>query len=194
MTDDHVFDEESHRYSRGSVEYISVTQVLQATGFVDTTWFTEEGRFRGHAVHLACHYDDLGTLLPDSVHVDFQGYLDAYRKFKSDTGFSVEQSEVPLFDDLRFLAGTPDKVGTFRGKPRLSIVDIKTGAVAAWTGIQLSGYELLLARPVPVDRYGLALRPDGTYALVPFHDHTDCGIFKAALACAMWQKNHGRKI
>jgi hypothetical protein len=40
--------------------------------------------------------------------------LNAWLQFKHDTGFIVEQSEVPMMSTKYLFAGTPDKIGQFQ--------------------------------------------------------------------------------
>ena len=91
----------------------SVTEILTAENFIDTTWFTDYVRNRGSNIHLACHLDDTGELDEDTIGEVERPYLEAWRKFKHESGFIVEQSEVPMANLHYMFAGTPDKVGCF---------------------------------------------------------------------------------
>jgi hypothetical protein len=91
----------------------SVTEILTAEGFIDTTWFNDYVRERGSNIHLACHLDDIGDLDEDTVGEVERPYLEAYRKFKRESGFVVEESEVPKANLQYRFAGTPDKIGHF---------------------------------------------------------------------------------
>ena len=46
-----LFDPEKHEYRVNSVLYPSVTEILSEMGFIDRTWFTEDGRLRGKLTH-----------------------------------------------------------------------------------------------------------------------------------------------
>ena len=50
-------DRETHTYTPNLP---SVTEILRSVGLIDATWYTEEARQRGTAVHLACEYWDSG--------------------------------------------------------------------------------------------------------------------------------------
>jgi hypothetical protein len=68
----------------------------------------------------------------------------------------------------------------------LAIPDIKSGAVQAWTGLQLAGYEILCGQRV--NRFGVQLTEDGKYKLIPFTDRNDRGVFMAALSTWWWKE------
>lgn len=174
------FDEESHRYFLYGKPLPGVTSVLKDVGFVDDRFYTEEGRIRGQAVHLATHYYDTGVLDPESLHPKIQGYFEAYLRFLRETKFQVVFSESRVCHrDFRY-AGTNDKVGFLFGRPAL--VDIKTGDIAFWAAFQLAAYAACY--PYPLARYGLRLFPDGRYKLIPFEDKNDFSVFLAALTTA----------
>lgn len=107
------YNEEGHLYSAGSFLLPSVTHILQSEGFIDDTWFNDYVRDRGSNIHLACHLDDINDLDEDTVGKVERPYLDAYRKFKRESGFVVEESEVPKANIELMFAGTPDKIGHF---------------------------------------------------------------------------------
>jgi hypothetical protein len=107
------FDKEGHAYEHEGRRLSSVTGILLAEGFIDTTYFTEYGRDKGSFIHLACHYDDIGDLDEDTLDPEIKHYLDAYRRFKTESGFIVERSEPPMMSTKYLYAGTPDKIGVF---------------------------------------------------------------------------------
>ena len=57
------FDEAAHVYTVAGVERPSVTQILKDAGLIDTTWYTDEARQRGRAVHLAAQFLDEDDLI-----------------------------------------------------------------------------------------------------------------------------------
>ena len=108
-----VYNKEGHLYSDGSSLLPSVTHILQSEGFIDATWFNDYVRDRGSNIHLACHLDDINDLDEDTVGEVERPYLEAYRKFKRESGFVVEESEVPKANLKLMFAGTPDRLGHF---------------------------------------------------------------------------------
>jgi hypothetical protein len=108
------FTEEGHCYmTKGGKNLPSVTGILLAEGFIDTQWFSEYGRTRGSYVHLARHLDDIGELDESTIDPVIAPYLEAWRRFKRESGFVVDQSEVPLQNMLYGYAGRPDVIGHF---------------------------------------------------------------------------------
>ena len=107
------FSPDNHSYTHEGIVYPSVTQILQAEGFINTDWYDDYSRDRGSLVHLTTHYDDTEELDEESVDDVIWPYLKAWRKFKKETGFVIEQIEVPLVNPAFSYAGTPDRIGTF---------------------------------------------------------------------------------
>lgn len=107
------FNEEGHVYTSGGVTLPSVTGILTAEGFIDGRFYDEFSRTRGDYVHKATHYDDTESLDYESLDPVIKPYLDAWRRFKKESGFVVEQSEEPKQSLLYHYAGTPDVIGHF---------------------------------------------------------------------------------
>lgn len=165
----------------------SVTEVLREQGLIDTTWLTEEGRWRGSAVHRACELDDLDDLDESSVPGGILPYLEAHRKFRRDCCAHWEEIERRRTHPIRHYTGKPDRYGKING--RTAVVDLKTGAPAPATAIQLAGYAELFDSPVR--RYSLELRANGSYSLREHSDVGDRSVFLGALASLQWRHRHG---
>jgi len=120
------FTEDGHIYTFEGVVLPSVTQILEAEGAVDTTFYDEYSRHRGSMVHLATHLDDTGELDEDSVDPVIRPYLEAWRRFKRESGFTVEYSEVPMMSTAYRYAGTPDVLGRFpeNNGPARAVVEL----------------------------------------------------------------------
>lgn len=181
------FNPESHSYTIDGQPAPSVTQILAAMGFVDSTWFTDYGRERGKLVHRIIHWHITGELDETTIDPALQGYFDAWLLFEKETGFVSTATEKPMGSVLHRFCGTPDHIGALYGYE--SVIDCKTGAIAPWVGIQLAGYEILYGKG-PLKRYALHLKEDGKYSLKAFTDRQDRNIFLSALACYQWQKNN----
>jgi len=183
------FDPEKHEYRSGGVRVPSVTQILHAEGFIDTTWFTEHGRDRGRYVHKIIHWYITGDLDEDTIDPALRPYLDAWLRFTKDIGFVSEVVEKPFVSESYRFAGTPDHVGALNGHN--AVLDVKTGAIQPWTALQLAGYEILIKNP-SIERFSLQLTEDGKYKLAHHKDRQDRNIFLSALSCYYW-KNNNRK-
>jgi len=120
------FEDEGHIYEGGTLE--SVTQILQAEGFIDTTFYNERGRERGSFVHLAIHLDIMGELDEDTLDPELVPYLTAWRDFMNESGFHVEQTEQPMQSTVYGYAGTPDVIGSWpNGGPTRAVVELNNG-------------------------------------------------------------------
>ena len=165
---------------------ISVTELLTAEGFIDTRWFDEYSRTRGSYIHQAIHLYDIGDLDEENLDPVLVPYLEAWKRFLKESKFEVIESEVRLTNDILRLTGKPDKVGLLNGKP--TILDNKSGAIAPWTSLQLSFYELL--KGFPYKRVAVRLKPDGKYSLKEFKERADRGTVLSILNVYYWKKNH----
>jgi hypothetical protein len=107
------YDDEGHRYTFSGQSLPSVTGILLAEGFIDAQFYTEYGRTRGSYVHQARHLDDSGELDESTIDPVIAPFLEAWRRFKRESGFIVEQSEVPMANTVYGYAGRPDVIGHF---------------------------------------------------------------------------------
>lgn len=160
------FNPETHEYYVAGERKDSVTKILSCEGFINAQWYSEYGRDRGSAVHLACHLDDTDDLIEESVDPAIAGYLAAWRKFKAETGCLINESEIPQYNPTFEYCGTPDRDALLFGK--LSVIDIKTGQPEPWHPFQTAAYALFKASPRK--RYSVQLFEDGKYKL---HEHKD---------------------
>jgi len=159
-----LFDRQTHVYSLADKILPSVTEILRGSGIVDDRWFTSAGAWRGSAVHAACWYDDQNDLDESNLDQALIGYIEAYRKFRTETSFEPTDIETPVYNDLLGYAGTPDRVGKLNQK-RLCLLDIKSGASSKVTRYQTVAYVGCLASPRKYVRMELRLQPNGKYFL-----------------------------
>ncbi|MBU1082470.1 MAG: hypothetical protein KKB59_18435, partial [Spirochaetes bacterium] len=108
-----VFTEEGHIYTLDGSRLPSVTGILKAEGFIDDRFYDEYSRTRGTYVHKATHLDDTGELDEETLDPVIAPYVEGWRKFKRESGFCVEKSEVPMCSKTYRYAGTPDVIGHF---------------------------------------------------------------------------------
>lgn len=178
------FKDDGHVYTLNGKWIPSVTEILRAENFIDTSFFTDRGRERGKLAHLAIHLHDAGELDEDSLDPVLRPYLDAWIKFKADTGCTVIESEQPCADALGRYAGTPDKILMLDGKA--TVADIKTGAILPSVRLQLCAY--CEAKTI-YRRVAVQLCDDGKYKLHTYTDRQDFGIWNAVLAVYHWKLN-----
>lgn len=181
------FDAATHTYRWDDRVVPSVTQVIRESGLYDASWYKPEDALRGTYVHDACRFADENDL--GSVDPRIQGYVDAWLKFKRESGFSCQPGGIErmFVNEAYGYAGTIDrdcKLG-----PADATLDIKTGQPAAWHAIQTAAYRQ--------GSHSMALRvcvylsDDGRYKLVRHTDTNDFNVFLAALAVRNWKHNKG---
>lgn len=187
-----VFDPIDHRYTLDGRELLYITQVLHATGIMrlDPTippHRLEFARERGTAVHLAIRFASEGRLDASSVSALVEPYLFAFENFCAAhmADFTPLLVEEPMADAALGFAGTPDLIGMLRDW--LSVIEIKTCAVMPpGTAVQTAAQKMLAVANGHrvLKRYGLHLRPDGTFRLHEYREVLDEQEFRAALLLA----------
>lgn len=153
--------------ARYGVEWPSVTEVLKLAGLIDDQWFTEHSAWRGSVVHKCCEYEDFEDLDEGSVDERIAGYLEAWRKFKRETGYQPVSTEKIVRDDNLRIIGRLDGVGEMAGEV-MAVVDRKTGAVSKATALQTAAYTACLEKPLMYRRFAVALKSDGKYSMIEF--------------------------
>lgn len=168
-----------HVYTVGERRVPGITSVIQAAGYSDGEWFTEEALVRGRAVHAATLQWDLTGELP-SLCGEWQPFLSAYVSVRAALPCRWSMLEVPRLSRRMGYAGIPDRVGRVRATP--AVVELKTGGSAEWHGMQLAAQDVLLGG-VRGQRRRVAfyLREDATYRVVEYSDPRDYLRFFEAL-------------
>jgi hypothetical protein len=189
-----VFDAQTHRYSLHGRTLCGVTAAIKSAGLIEDRWFSEQATVRGAYVHQALEYLDAGVLDDTTIDPQIAGYVEAYRRFLRDTSLGpVLLNEARLCDAVLGFAGTVDRVRSIHD--RHAVIDIKSGTPAPWHGVQLAAYadlvKVAFSWPT-LNRYGLYLRPDGTYALKPYLDRSDWDVFRACLTIWQFQQRTNR--
>jgi hypothetical protein len=168
---DLLFDAEKHEYSLNGVIVPSVTQILEDAGVIDYSFISHATRemalHRGSMVHLACQLYDERDLVESSVDPAIVPYLNAWKRFLSETGFILEtdQIEKRFYNERWAYAGTRDRRGKLRGMP--TVADIKTNDAPEWVRMQLAAYCEFERFPTTVGRMAVELHSDETYRAVP---------------------------
>jgi hypothetical protein len=177
------FDPETHSYTLNGKHLGGFTEIFKSLGFIDTKFYTDEGRDRGTAVHLLCQRLDEGYEIDESKIDDAKtlGRFQAYKRFLEETGFKPTQIEVPVYDKKLMVACTPDRVGVMAESE--VIIDLKGGAKQKWHGYQTAFQSMCLrngAYEGIVKRYALYLKDNGKYKLEPHDDDSDFEVAQAA--------------
>lgn len=210
------FDPVTHIGKVDGTIWPSVTQLLNEFKLTDFSCVPhdtlEYKRILGTRVHHATALIDNCTFDEDHAKENFPEilpYLEGYRKFRIIEDFEPlpGTKDTRYFSKLWKFHGAPDEPGVkpYLNDGYLHLIDYKcTYAMYASTGAQLSGYDILLRENakeagIPKDilrkrtkRYGLLLKPNGNYELIPFNDPNDEQDFKACLHLH-WQKRNKYK-
>ena len=206
------FDEATHGYSVDGISVPSVTRTIDHAGLVSYDMVREEILLRkseiGTKVHRACHFFDDGDLDIESLDYRIRGYVEAWIKFRNETGFCPYPGRI----EARFVVTingmtvglTVDRVGLFRKQE--TVVEIKTAAVAQrWWSVQLAGYALgvpdhdgLKCSPMTLfhrrRRIAVQLFADGDYRKHNYEDTRDASVFISALHVTHWKMANGSKL
>lgn len=165
------FDKEKHEYQLDGKVLPSVSQIIGAASLLPTAFYlhdagTSEAVLRGSYTHQATELHDKGTLDETSVCSQIRPYLEAYKAFRKESGFTPASTECRLYHPAYYYAGTIDRIG--RLNTRLVLLDIKTGSPTQAITIQLAAYaELMTANKLglPEDVVVLYLKNTGRYTL-----------------------------
>lgn len=179
--DDIVLQDEPRAYLSRGVVYRSVTDRIHQAGFgpdfsMVNPIVMEDACRRGSMVHLACQYFNEGDLDLVTVDEQIRGYVDGYIKFTQECPIKPIAIEKKMISKTLNLGGTPDLVCFLAG--RRAIIDLKTSqTLGKDAGLQTAGYKVLWEDNFPnkmiYERYGLKLKNDGTYKLIPHTDFDD---------------------
>lgn len=171
------FDHVEHAYFVEGRQIPNVTGMLQQTGWVDPTYYTDDVRERGRAVHQLTAEYDLGALDPARLVSKYRGWLLAHvaamQRLKIKSWDAIEEPEVHPF----YKFGTrPDRVGKiYRVR---SIVDEKSGLKDKAHPIQTALQAICVSwrwhlAPEAMPRYALYLSESGKFELVPHTKKAD---------------------
>lgn len=190
------FDEPSHTYTVDGRRFPSVSEI---SGMLRPESGAREDvleykRQIGKAVHKAIELMEAGTLDASTLDPAIVDYVNAWRKFKDESRFTVLHSEMIVVSRKLRVAGTLDLTGMRAGDQFVELLDLK----AVWsmgdeTAIQTAGYAICYEEMtgVKVDRRGgLQLLRDGTYRYHPYKDGNDRNVFLACLTLHNWKALH----
>lgn len=178
-----------HRYVDDvtGAEWPGVTTVIREAGLMG--WIPDDPFYaeRGTAIHEATALWDLGVLDEETLDLQIDPYLDAWKRYRSDMmdpDISLMIEQIVVNTAVGY-CGTMDRAG----------VDIKTGALCKWHILQAAAY--YHACPVrPPVWHSVYLKDDGTYKLTIYRPSELFAAFKvfcAALMVYNWRKENGVK-
>ena len=165
--DDLIFREIDHSFWIKDRRLPSVTAILKhfIPRFQCDPWYLE----RGTAVHKATELYDLGTLDPDSVDPQIEGYVQAWIKYREDYQFEPSSIELKAYHPVYLYAGIIDRLGVSRYGNTL--LDIKSGEPTKSDKLQIAGGYLGMMDAAIC--YPLYLHEDGTYTPPRAYSHKE---------------------
>ncbi len=183
------FEPVSHAYTFNGQRVPSVTTIIRS--LIDYSLvppdMLDHKRDIGTAAHLATELWDLGDLNEEALDPQVAPYLEAWQRFRAESGFAVVEMEQRIYHPTYHYAGTLDRVGKMGSGPlsHLAIFEIKTTAQIhdAYVGAQTAAYFRAYNHGRPRaecarKRYAVHLKRDGTYALHDYPDHSaDFAVF-----------------
>lgn len=194
------FDEARHVYTVEGCELPGITSRMKACGLIDDRWLTEDSRHRGTAVHLLTQLHDENDLDESSIDPALVGYLDAWKAFRSETGWvNVEPPETCVASLTYGYATRIDRIGYHAGTA-LTVLNLKSGPPTPWHRYQLAGEAIAwaesrdLRRASSVARVAVHVAKDGAYTVKRYTDPADLDIFRAIATVANLHdrmKEHG---
>lgn len=176
---------ETHTYQLDGLEVLGVSKIIALAGLSDMTWCSEEALKRGSFVHTALEYEDQGQLDEADLDPKLLGYVNAWRKFKTEAKATVHAIESRVFHPLYKYAGTLDRLIEIDGKTYL--VDIKSGSPDSWHPIQTALYAMTFDLPagnVRPLRAAVYVSSEGKYSFIIHAEREDFNVAKAAITIA----------
>ena len=144
------FEAWEHRYIDAVTgeEYPHITELLERTGWVDDTWFTEESCERGTQAHRLTADYDLGALDVASCVSAYRGYLLSHVAAVALMQPDFLAVEEPLVHPVYRYGGRPDR--EVRAYGLLGVLEGKT-AIPAKSHMVQTALQAILVAP----RYGI---------------------------------------
>jgi hypothetical protein len=191
------FDPEAHEYRFDGEVVPSVTQVLAP--IVDYSavpaFMLNYAADRGTQAHYACELYDADELDEESLDERLVPYVEAWKAFRAESGFTIEHSEQRLYHPRYRYAGTCDRVGILNG--RRTVLEIKTTAtLLPATAVQCAAYQAAFNETAPAAMrakgcVAVHLRPDGSYRLERYEDTREhFAAFVALLTLKNWRAKY----
>ena len=187
------FRAEDHSYHVNGVRLPSVTEILKDIGLIDTSYFKPEHSERGTTVHEATQFWDETGMEDDTIPQDLLGYLEAWKKFREETGFTPTHIEQSLHSPQGY-AGTVDRIGK-TNKINPILLDIKSGPPQPWHRLQLAAYSLMAKHELKIpiwECWGVHLKKDGKYSVETYRSIEDSADWLSVLRVYQLKQGAGK--
>lgn len=156
------FDATTHTYKVDGVIYPSVTRILKSVGIIDDTYYSNASASKGEEIHELTQLIDEKIITLESLKDNpYVGYVQAWVNFINEYQVTFKAIEKLVASTLHHYSGTMDRradVGLL--KLNDAVIDIKSGQLADWHGVQLWGYAIAEGTENMLAVY---LRENGTY-------------------------------
>lgn len=194
------FDEERHEYRWDGKPVPNVTRIIAP--LTDYSRIPpealEHARQQGQAVHKMVELECKNNLDTDNLPDWMRGHLEAWLRFKEETGFECFSSEHRVYHPVLGYAGTLDLAGLMpklKQSKKPAVIDVKRSffagpAIGLQTIAYAEGWNATDRATRLEERYALRLDANGRYRLEPFADRDDRAAFIACLQQLRWKEKH----
>lgn len=162
-----------------------VTEILRGAGLVDVTWFTDQAREIGSALHEATQFLDESDLDWKTVEPVIMSRLHQYQKFLEEMKPKILAVEEDVVNEPYQYCGRLDRRLIIN--EREGILDIKGPGRFPWQSVQVAMYAACF--PFAMVRWTLHLSDD-RYQLIEHRGRQDWSVAKAAMVIAAWRREH----
>lgn len=191
------FDADAHRYYVRGMEYPSTTTVIKdlKLSYYPRNPSSVSLMARGTQVHSLVERYERGTSL-STQHPELDGYLQAWMEWRKAFGGNIEWLEEKIASDVYRYAGTTDAILIMATGQRW-IVEIKTGAEAAWHRLQTASYAIAGAEsgmlgiggnPEDFGRVAVYLDADGKFRERIHANQADLNGWRNAVSLYHWKR------
>lgn len=190
MANEPYFSVEKHEYhAPDGTELVSVTGVCKSgLGIYQYKRVSNKAAF-GTNCHKAFQYYDERDLDEATLEEAIKPRLGQYKLALANENIVVQQNEVMRYHPTFLYAGCIDKICLVDGVQAL--IDIKTGKVENWHGLQLAAYGELVKEEIGPTQHFCLYVQDDTYQLVDVTDPKYFRYFLALMASSQIKKELG---
>lgn len=106
------YEDSTHTYTFKGEEWPGITTILKHHQLI-SDFYTPGSELKGKAVHKIIELYDIGVLDNYDWDQSLKGYLDSWKAFIKETGWTNEKIEVPGFNESVKICATMDRMGRF---------------------------------------------------------------------------------
>lgn len=191
---------EKHEYLLNGVRIPGVTEILKEAGLSDLSMVNPEVLERnsafGTAVHKMIELYCKGTLDFESLDPLLKPYLDCWKNFVEDYGYTAKVVEFQGFSETYRFGFTMDQLGQIANSkiPGNALVDIKTGHPYPSHKYQMGGYTIAAGkeyRNIILLYLNPEYKPRGYKVVFATNNKREQGVFLSALSLYNVRKEEG---